>query len=931
MYRNISRITTLLVVILIMLLFCASASALDFYGEGNLLVAVDMGAYAENEDVSYPEGTMGTLVWGADAPEGESTVPAFAPKAFTVPEDIAAPVAPAYEIRTKYQVGQKMMYPYSRGGVIGYFTQDEFPEEVFDENGLPLFPTCEATSNTTEGITYYCGSLAQLEDGTLILAMDFLECECLAVSDHFTLWVFTGQIYSKRSDFNLAEYNTPLELTEEEIGGYMAWMESTWETESRVCGDPGFMDARGDCDGKTALFCFPFPGSGSAHSAFDPNLIMYYGTDGINLNTDSYLETKIENAPLWKKNMFRAVSACEYNQYILRGIVKDGDADSWTLKAIAGRAAMNPESGMEEYLLYRTNVRNFPSRMRLLPGILWSEKYEVSGPNLQKVHRGLTPFMLSWIEKQTTGGQDDRFWTAFLAEYAEKGRLNQADVDAYLQKNTGESLKAWTARFMALAAADPESVGLPALMQLDPYTFYRDWHSFGVDLGSFNSPQAVDEVAALLTMKWDAAYAVQGGGSVYVYRNDEGGKIAVTGAEDRWVFHAFTVDLPGERPVIGISEAEQLRKIGLDPDWPESGRYILNADLDLGGEDHPWIPIGQLFDTPFTGEFDGNGHRIDGLYIDSTLNVRGLFNRVEGNALIRDLTVAGSMTGVPESGGITGYMIGGRVENCRNEVSINTGNISGGIIGYQWRGTVCGCVNAVPVAGNGAVGGIVGYVWEGTVRDCINMGPVTGNGCLGGIVGFLSWAAVEKCRNEGAVDGVLDIGGVAGYCDGGTIIGCRNDGPVRGESSIAGIVGDARQYTNISNCFNQGPISAVRYTAGIAGVLQGNETQSSNRMENCCNIGTVSGETNVGGLVGYSMNAVINNSCSYTEDLPIAGKTEYGGEITSSFTLSETEQGDGWLTSAEFKDPASFTGWDFEKIWSLENGLYPMLREWLEK
>ena len=38
------------------------ANAQDFYGEGNVLIAVDMGEYKENDAVSYPEGTMGTLV-----------------------------------------------------------------------------------------------------------------------------------------------------------------------------------------------------------------------------------------------------------------------------------------------------------------------------------------------------------------------------------------------------------------------------------------------------------------------------------------------------------------------------------------------------------------------------------------------------------------------------------------------------------------------------------------------------------------------------------------------------------------------------------------------------------------------------------------------------------------------------------------------------
>ena len=38
------------------------AIAQNFYGEGNVLIAVDMGHFQVNEDVDYPEGTMGTLI-----------------------------------------------------------------------------------------------------------------------------------------------------------------------------------------------------------------------------------------------------------------------------------------------------------------------------------------------------------------------------------------------------------------------------------------------------------------------------------------------------------------------------------------------------------------------------------------------------------------------------------------------------------------------------------------------------------------------------------------------------------------------------------------------------------------------------------------------------------------------------------------------------
>lgn len=52
--------------------------------------------------------------------------------------------------------------------------------------------------------------------------------------------------------------------------------------------------------------------------------------------------------------------------------------------------------------------------------------------------------------------------------------------------------------------------------------------------------------------------------------------------------------------------------------------YELGADIDLGGEE--WTPIGSS-GQPFTGTFDGDGHTISGLYVNSDDDA-GLFGVV---------------------------------------------------------------------------------------------------------------------------------------------------------------------------------------------------------------------------------------------------------------------------------------------------------------
>ena len=95
MKRRIARALTLLCAAALAVSVLPSAAlAQDVYGEGNVLIAVDMGSFAENEDAVYPDSTLGTLVWGKDAPAGESTRAAFKPRAYAVPEDVTLPPAP---------------------------------------------------------------------------------------------------------------------------------------------------------------------------------------------------------------------------------------------------------------------------------------------------------------------------------------------------------------------------------------------------------------------------------------------------------------------------------------------------------------------------------------------------------------------------------------------------------------------------------------------------------------------------------------------------------------------------------------------------------------------------------------------------------------------------------------------------------------------
>jgi len=106
-------------------------------------------------------------------------------------------------------------------------------------------------------------------------------------------------------------------------------------------------------------------------------------------------------------------------------------------------------------------------------------------------------------------------------------------------------------------------------------------------------------------------------------------------------------------------------------------------DLGLGSQ--PFTSIGTSA-QPFSGAFDGNGHRISGLKIDSPfVDNLGLFG-VTSNAAIKKLTLSIiDLNGAHNVGALIGLMNGGTVENCSviNVKRILGVQNFGGIVGKQ--------------------------------------------------------------------------------------------------------------------------------------------------------------------------------------------------------------------------------------------------------
>ena len=202
--------------------------------------------------------------------------------------------------------------------------------------------------------------------------------------------------------------------------------------------------------------------------------------------------------------------------------------------------------------------------------------------------------------------------------------------------------------------------------------------------------------------------------------------------------------------------------------------YQLTADIDLNVlPDGHWMPIGA--GAYFKGNFDGNFHKVSGLFIDNrALKQRGigLFGNIQyGNVRNLGVVDVNILSRAWEVGAVAGYVWGGSITNCYSTGSIDNSESqrTGGVVGYIAHCYVTNCYSTAQVIGESQVGGVVGLVeYESNVTNCYSTGStiatisnIADAGFLiGGVVG--SGGSVTNCYSTSIVAGHWGIGGVAG-------------------------------------------------------------------------------------------------------------------------------------------------------------------------
>lgn len=251
------------------------------------------------------------------------------------------------------------------------------------------------------------------------------------------------------------------------------------------------------------------------------------------------------------------------------------------------------------------------------------------------------------------------------------------------------------------------------------------------------------------------------------------------------------------------SDIEKLAKEVNDGDNKSGKTYKLIKNIDLGGKfdsdgnplegNNPWSPIGSEA-KPFSGTFDGTGHIITGMYIDSTTINTGLFSVVKSGT-IKNMGIEDSY--VRSNQDTTGTFVGylkdnGSILNCYNKGTVYGRKSSAGIVGVS-TGTVKNCYNTGSVNNNWNqfAGGIVGYL-NGYLENCYNSGTIYSGSNVGGLVGGNNGDSINL-YNVGEVTSSLTHGGIAGQHYGSKIENTYNSGNL-GNEAKGGIVGTV--YTN---------------------------------------------------------------------------------------------------------------------------------------
>ena len=227
-------------------------------------------------------------------------------------------------------------------------------------------------------------------------------------------------------------------------------------------------------------------------------------------------------------------------------------------------------------------------------------------------------------------------------------------------------------------------------------------------------------------------------------------------------------------------------------DWDAHYRLGNNIGLDAYDETS-FVPIGDMT-TPFSGQFDGDGHTVSNFsYSAPSDDQVGLFGVVQGaDSEIRNLHVASvAIVGATDVGGVVGLVQGGRVVNTTVDGTVTGQGRVGGLVGKAEFGVITSSGANVLVQahfGSFRFGGLVGRIqWSWIINsyatgDIVNAPGGPGASQMGGLVGGASSSQIHDSYSTGSVSGNSVVGGFCGAYNDSVVIGSFAIGDVESNS-----------------------------------------------------------------------------------------------------------------------------------------------------
>lgn len=371
--------------------------------------------------------------------------------------------------------------------------------------------------------------------------------------------------------------------------------------------------------------------------------------------------------------------------------------------------------------------------------------------------------------------------------------------------------------------------------------------------------------------------------------------------------------------------------------------------------------IGNRFEYPFEGTFNGNNKTIKNLLInvndgDEYILV-GLFGTNKGTisnvkvigkitvnenlenkkiyigmvsakneGVVQACNTEGEITAdnngvntIIEVAGITAENTGKIVDSASN-VNITSNQLKAGIASKNMvsaeienSGEIINCTNTGNIkettGSDYYTGGIIADNQQGHITSCNNNGTLEGRS-VGGIAGK-STGYIVACQNTGNINNVKEesndtefAGGIVGIIDTAIVENCKNTGNVSGLTNVGGIAGENKG--TISQSRNEGTISKISDAIGknvnIGGIV-GKNSQTS-KLTNSKNYGAINSEVdnlvNMGGICGILYNTSILELCENNGGLRGAAKIITPNEDINVHATSCVSNNGGNAETADF-------------------------------